>query len=258
MHGMKTRQRGRSRAANRPLSPPSNAARVKPRNGQAHMTTTLFVDGDSVCIPAWVHDLNSFRRWARSDEFPETGRICYLNGEVWVDMTKEQIFSHNQVKAEFARVLLNLVKLGGLGWYLPEGVLLSSVEAKLTCQPDGTFVSAEALRNKRVRLVEGKREEFVELEGAPDMVLEVVSESSVGKDYKELRELYWHAGIQEYWLADARGEKLLFEILRHTSKGYAAARKQGGWQKSAVFGKSLRFTRRVDELGIPAYKLAMR
>lgn len=33
-----------------------------------------------------------------SGEFPETGRICFLDGEVWVDMSMEQLYTHNQVK----------------------------------------------------------------------------------------------------------------------------------------------------------------
>jgi Uma2 family endonuclease len=37
------------------------------------------------------------------------------------------------------------------------------------------------------------------------MVLEVVSASSVEPDTQTLRELYWAAGIKEYWLVDARG-----------------------------------------------------
>jgi hypothetical protein len=56
------------------------------------MSTTVVAEGDFVQIPDWVEDLESFRRWAHSDEFPETGRICYLDGEVWVDMSKEQFF----------------------------------------------------------------------------------------------------------------------------------------------------------------------
>src|SRR6266851_1013564 len=119
MHRMKTRQRGRSRAAKVPHCPLSNAARLQPRNGRALMSTTLFVDGNSVCIPAWVHDLDSFRHWARSDEFPQTGRICYLNGEVWVDMSKEQIFSHNQVKSEFNVTLGGLIRSNRLGRFFP-------------------------------------------------------------------------------------------------------------------------------------------
>src|ERR1700693_5830541 len=102
------------------------------------MTTFVLYD-DEVCIPVWVTDLASFRKWLHSDEFPENGRICYLNGEVWVDMSKEQIYSHNQVKAEFTGVLVPLVKTNRLGRFFPDGALLSNVDADLTCQPDGTF-----------------------------------------------------------------------------------------------------------------------
>ena len=47
------------------------------------------------------------------------------------------------------------------------------------------------------------------------MALEVVSESSVHKDTVQLRELYWRAGIAEYWLVDARPASPRFDILRH-------------------------------------------
>jgi Uma2 family endonuclease len=107
-------------------------------------------------------------------------------------------------------------------------------------------------------LVEGAKGGYVELEGIPDMVLEVMSDSSVHKDTEQLRELYWQAGIREYWLVDARKEPLTFEILRHTAKGYIATRKQAGWLKSAVFGKSFQLTQRTDDLGYPEYRLAVR
>ena len=63
-----------------------------------------------VRIPAGVGDRLSFRRWLNTDTFPEVGRIGFLAGEVWVDMSKEQIFSHNQVKQEFNLVLGGLTK----------------------------------------------------------------------------------------------------------------------------------------------------
>src|SRR5262249_36027312 len=152
-------------------------------------------------------------------EFPETGRICYLDGEVWVDMSKEQFFSHNQVKSEYNIVLGTLVKNERLGRYIPDGMLLSNVEANLTAQPDGAFVSRASWETGRVRLIEGVREGYVELEGTPDMVLEVVSASSVVKDTVTLRALYWRAGIREYWLVDTRGDQLKFDILRWGVKG---------------------------------------
>jgi hypothetical protein len=40
-------------------------------------------------IPAWVRDLASFRQWTHSDEFPEQIRICYLHGDVWVELPME-------------------------------------------------------------------------------------------------------------------------------------------------------------------------
>jgi Uma2 family endonuclease len=90
------------------------------------------------------------------------------------------------------------------------------------------------------------------------MALEVVSRSSVQKDTVVLRDAYWKAGVREYWLVDARKEPLQFDILRRTAKGFAATRKQGGWMKSAVFGKSFRLTQQTNALGHPEYTLAVR
>lgn len=41
---------------------------------------------------------------------------------------------------------------------IPDGMLVTNVEADLSCQPDGTFVSSESLRTERVRLVAGVEE----------------------------------------------------------------------------------------------------
>ena len=219
--------------------------------------STIVFDEASVTIPPWVVDHDSFRRWVHSSEFPETGRICFL-GEVWLDMSKEQVFSHNQVKNEYGFVLTGLSKTWRRGRYFPDGVLLTNVAAGLTSRPDGIFVAQESWDAGRVTLVEGADEGFVELEGSPDMVLEVLSPSSVKKDMEILFDLYWQAEIQEYWLVDARGQRLSFDIFRHTAKGYQAVRKQGGWLKSAVFGKAFRFLRTLDERSEPVYTLEVK
>jgi Uma2 family endonuclease len=232
---------------------------VSSRQPSRGVTCTFVLDDEVVHVPAWVVDHASFRRWVHSEEFPErTGRICYLNGEVWIDMSTEQFFSHNQLKNEYSFTLTGVVKAGRLGRFIPDGMLISNDEAGLTAQPDGAFASQETLRTGRLRLVEGKKEGYIELEGTPDMVLEILSDSSVRKDTVKLRELYWKAGIPEYWLVDARGEKLVFDILRRGPKGYTPVSKKGGWLKSAVFGKSFRLTRQTDELGNPEYTLEVR
>ena len=213
--------------------------------------------GLDVRIPEWVADLASFRRWADSDEFPEGVRIDYFDGEIWVDASMEQIFWHNQVKTEFTVVLGGLVKTRRLGRYFTDGLRVSHVDADLSAEPDGTFVSAKGLR-ERVRVVEGAEGGYVELEGSPEMVLEIISDSSVTKDTKRLRKKYWDAEVREYWLADVRGERLDFDIFRHTPNGYVATPKRGGWLKSNVFGKSFRLTRQVDSLGHPEFTVEVR
>jgi Uma2 family endonuclease len=221
------------------------------------MSTVNFQD-DTISIPSWVSDWSTFRRWLRSDDFPQQGRIYYLAEKICIDMSKEQLFSHNQVKQEYNLVLGGLAKSEKAGRYFPDGALLSNAEIEFTVQPDGTFVSHEALDTGRIRLVEATKDGYLELEGSPDMVLEVVSNSSVQKDTVVLRDLYWQADIGEYWLVDARGERLSFEILRHTAKGYVPVRRQNGWVKSSVFGKSFRLTRRFDVQNNPEYTLSVR
>jgi Uma2 family endonuclease len=219
--------------------------------------STVFIE-EKIRVPDWVDDLASFRQWAHSPEFPERGRISYLKDEVWVDMSKEQLFSHNQVKAEISTVLGIMVKKNGLGIFFPDGVLLSDQAADFATGPDGIFVSKRSLQTERVTLIEGAEEGYVELQGVPDMLLEVISPSSVGKDTKVLREVYWDLGVDEYWLVDARGEKLDFDILRHGAKEYVAVRKTGGWLRSTVFGASFRLTRKTNEMGHPEFTLAVR
>jgi len=220
--------------------------------------TTIVVGRDQVSVPAAITTLEAFRDWFYSDEFPEFGQISFINGQVWVDMSKEQFFSHNQVKGEYNRVLGALAKVSRLGRYVPDGMLLTNLEVGLSTQPDGCFLSRTALRSHRIRLVEGAGEGFVELEGAADMVLEIVSASSVEKDTITLRDLYWQAGVREYWLVDVRDQRLEFDILRHSAEGYLPTASKGGWIASKVLRKSFRLMRRFDALGHPEFTLAVR
>ncbi len=219
------------------------------------MPTIVFED--KVSIPADVVDVESFRRWALSPRFPDRGRFSFLNGEVWFDMSPEELLTHNRVKGEIAAVLTTLLKAKPLGYYFHDRALLTCASVGLSTEADGTFVSFESLRSGRVRMVEGAVG-FVELEGAPDMVLEVVSPSSVRKDNVTLRDLYGRAGVDEYWLVDARGPKPRFDILRPRGGKLAVAPARGGWLASSVFGKSFRLLRRIDEMGHPSHLLECR
>src|ERR1700747_245129 len=43
----------------------------------------------------------------------------------------------------------------------------------------------------------------------PDLVIEVVTESSRDRDYTEKRDEYWTLGVKEYWIVDAKLQKVL-------------------------------------------------
>ena len=216
---------------------------------------STIVIADQVRIPSWVNDLESFRRWSRTDDYPEQGWVSFLDGEIWVDMDMEQLFTHNQVKTEFTVVLGRLTKEEEMGYFFSDRALLSNESANLSTERDGTFCSFDALEERRVCLVEGLEEGHVEIEGTPDMVLEIVSRHSVRKDTKILRNLYWRAGILEYWLVDARKTPLQFDILRWSERGYSASRRREGWLKSKVFGRSFLLETKPDRLGHPQFFL---
>ena len=215
------------------------------------------VVGETLKIPARVRDLTSFRSWALTDQYPERGRVSYLRGELWIDVSPEELYTHNQVKTEYAAVLKTLVKATKMGRYFSDGVLLSNDAAELSTVPHGLFASWRSLKTGRLRRVRGT-EGFVEFEGTPDLVLEVVSKSSVRKDTVVLPELYWRAGIPEYWLVDARSERLRFDILRRARSGYRKSPARGGWTRSRVLSRSFRLRRLKDELGDPDYVLSVR
>lgn len=218
----------------------------------------LLNDRLDVRVPDWVVDHGSFRKWVATDEFPEEGRVTYLDGEVIFDMSFEQLYSHVRMKTVLTTILNLLVTTEELGEFFGDGVMISHLEAKVSNNPDGVFVSNASFESDRVRRVAGAGSGFIELEGSPDMVLEVISDSSVKKDTQLLRDAYWKAEIREYWLVDARGATPEFQILKHTSKGYSPVRSTGGWLKSAVFGKAFKLIAKANHLGHPTFDLMVK
>lgn len=208
-------------------------------------------------IPGWVTDLEAFRRWAYSPEYPEQGWLSYLAGVVWSDPGPEEIFSHNQVRGAFLPVLVGLEdELGG--WYVPGYPLWTNRKADIATEADGLFATAETLRSGRLRVLPDPRGGHSELDGSPDMVLEVVSDASAERDCEQFLTLYWRADVSEYWLVDARGPEPRFLIYRHTPSGYKAVLDSEGWVDSPLFGRAFRLTQSLDPVGHPEYTLEVR
>lgn len=211
---------------------------------------------DTIRMPAGFANLKAFRRWTKSSHYPDRGEYSYLGGDVWVDLTMETLI-HNQLKLRIATVLmLMVVEPKRLGHVFGDRMRLVNTAASLSTEPDGMFVSHEALRSGQVKLIDGT--DSLEVIGSPEMVLEVVSKTSIQKDTVALRELYASAGIAEYWLVDPLGDEISFDILRLATRGYSAARKSDGWVKSAVFGKSFKLVQDEGSGELPAYRLLVR
>ena len=215
----------------------------------------VFLQGQ-VVIPEWVENLESFRRWRHSEGAPDHGEIAFLDSYLWVDLSMEEFLTHNQVKAAYDYAIMNVVNPASLGRYVPDRMLLTNTEANLNTEPDGLFFTWETMRSGRLRLVEREGQGIMELEGTPDQVLEVVSKTSVRKDTVLLRELYFKAGIPEYWLVDVRDGGLSFEILQRTPEGYVAVSAVDGWIASKVFGKRFQLQKKSDPLGHPQFVVA--
>jgi Uma2 family endonuclease len=210
------------------------------------------------CIPAWVRDLDSFRRWAKSEAFPQSGRFSFLDGVLWVDLRMEELFTHNQVKAAFNFAILRLLEGNPLGRFVPDRMLLTNAKSGLSTEPDGLFYKWETIESGKLKRVTSEDDGCLELDGCPDIVIEIVSKTTVRKDTVVLRDLYWKTGIPEYWLVDVRSGSNSFEILRHAPSGYVAAASVNGFVRSEVLNQSFQLVKSLDPLGDPQFRVEMR
>jgi len=214
--------------------------------------TSCVVFEEQIEVP-FVRSLAEFRAWTMTDGFPDCGRIDYLAGRIEVDMSPEDFFCHGVLKTEIVRVLAQIVEGADAGYLLTDRTRISCPAADLSVEPDVVFISHESLDTGRVRLVakvSGEPGRYMEVEGAPDLIVEIVSDRSVTKDTCRLPAAYWEAGVREFWLVDARGEVLKFDILRPGPAGYPPSPVDAeSYGNSAVFGVRFQLSRRRDAHG---------
>lgn len=140
--------------------------------------------------------------------FPDDGRRHELvGGDHYV--TPAPSIVHQRFLGNVYHVLKAYVLKQGQGelFFAPVDVVLSE---KDVVQPDLVYVSAA-----RQGIITAAN-----IQGAPDLVMEVISESSRRLDRKVKRHLYSRYGVTEYWLADP--ELRIFEVYRPDAKGSLA------------------------------------
>jgi Uma2 family endonuclease len=198
-------------------------------------------------IPAEAHCLVGFRRWAQTEGFPEGGRIDFLKGDIEVDVSPEDLYTHGTLTSEITTAFQILVAHRDMGCVFTDRTRISNPAAALSAEPDVVVVFWDTLDSGRVReipAVSKKPGRYVELEGAPDLVVEILSDSSEQKDLKRLPQLYAEAAVPELWLIDARGKELRFEIHTLETGSYRHLRPQRGWSRSVVLSAEFRLERR--------------
>jgi Uma2 family endonuclease len=136
---------------------------------------------------------------------PDDGkRYELIGGEVY-EMPSPN-FLHQWAALVLVRLLSDWVlprKLGAVA-FAPLDVRL---DARNIVQPDIIFLSLERIR----RLSRGN---FKLIEGAPDLLIEILSPSNRGHDYIKKASLYATFGVREYWIVDAIAETIFVQILR--------------------------------------------
>jgi Uma2 family endonuclease len=225
-------------------------------------TTNSVIFEDWLEIPVGLRTLADFRRWALSDAFPEEGRIDYIDGRIEVDMSPEDLFCHGTLKTELVRGLLTLVKASSSGYVFTDSTRVSSPAGQLSVEPDIVYMSKDSITQGRATWVpkaSKKVGRFVEIEGAPDLVVEIISDSSAGKDTKRLPNAYFASGTQELWLLDARQDEMLFELYIRGKSAFVQVKPDAnGFRRSHVLAKSFRLDRRRDENSVWTFDLQVR
>jgi Uma2 family endonuclease len=114
------------------------------------------------------------------------------------------------------------------------------------------------LASGKVSLVQSSKRpgRYIELVGPIDLAVEVVSDSSVKKDNKDLPAAYFLEGVSEFWLVDARGDDLIFIIHRRGKHGFEPVEVDtDGFQRSDLASCRFRLERSRDSLGFWQFDL---
>ena len=122
-------------------------------------------------------------------------------------MTPSPDPQHQLISRNIAFDIYLFVRKRNLGevLYSPIDVYFSDTE---TYQPDVIFISKERLH------IIGKKK----IEGAPDLVIEVLSPSTAKYDIKNKKDVYELNGVKEYWIVDP--VKKSISVFENTSYGF--------------------------------------
>src|SRR6184192_26343 len=89
-----------------------------------------------VRIPEWVEDLTTFNRWTEQSKYPEMGRFSFVRDNIWVDLSMDELLTHNLLKMAISSALFSLVTTARAGYLFGDRARLSNSVADLSVEPD--------------------------------------------------------------------------------------------------------------------------
>ena len=133
---------------------------------------------------------------------PGDERYELLDGELILVGSPNR--NHQTTSMELGSRMHSFVKENDLGWvfHAPYDVLLSDSDV---VQPDLLFISKE-------------REHIsthANIQGAPDLIVEILSPSSARRDWGYKRELYARHEVKEYWIVDPTNRIVYVMLLKN-------------------------------------------
>jgi len=132
-------------------------------------------------------------------KLPEGAPYQLIRGELIMNPAPTTI--HQRISRKLAYIIESFLENKDLGelFYAPLDVFLNNIDVY---QPDILFVS-----KKREKIIGDKK-----IEGAPDIVIEILSPSTACYDMREKYAVYEKHGVREYWLVDSKLKKVeIFE-----------------------------------------------
>src|ERR1700744_1622027 len=147
------------------------------------------------------------KRWTFADlrKFDETERYEIYAGRL-IPMAPSPNTYHQRLVMRLSRLLDGFVESHQLGevFVAPYDVVMAEDN---TAQPDLLFIAKENA---------GIVQNWVF--GAPDLVVEILSPSSIRRDRYEKQEQYARFGVKEYWIVDPANRSL--EILTNQNEHF--------------------------------------
>ena len=131
---------------------------------------------------------------------PEDKRYELLHGELVTIPTPGEL--HQRISAQLGWRLVQFASENSLGrvYNAPFDVVLSDTDV---VQPDLLFVS-----NARGHIITSEN-----IQGAPDLVIEILSPSTATRDRTFKRTLYARHGVKEYWMVDTTAKDITVLLL---------------------------------------------